>query len=258
MGVGCGRRPHAHFAMRRVTATAVFLMVMLTSVAASGNPKSGKQQPLTFTTVTATSSWGSFVEQLNDWPAPQDPIVNPLPACTWDINDHLSLVTTDGYIDPGVTVAKSVCMVADFDPVYKTVNGTANWWQSGRAHYGLSVTAPSPDLTVAACYEPQGRCFNRLPTYDPSTRMYGWSLCSQVVYAPDDEALAEVPGSNGGYGVVETITATISNTTDRRVKDIVAGVGVTSAAGLANPPRTPGCPDPLPPKTFDYPFSWVT
>jgi hypothetical protein len=230
----------------------VALSVLVLSAIAEG----GKEQPLSFANATTGGASNVVIEQQNDWPFPPDPIVNSLPGCTWDINDYLTL-TTRGYLAPGAIVTKNVCMVSDYNPVYKTVNGMTTWWGSSRGHYGAAISAPSPDLNVTVCYAPQARCFHPSPVWDANAREYDWALCSQVVYVPDDPELVDIAGSNGGRGVVTTITFTLENPTARQVKGVSAGVGVASGAGLQNPPVTPGCPWPLPEKTYDYPFSWV-
>lgn len=218
----------------------------------------GQQQPLTFSTGTATGASNIVIEQLNNWPFSANPIVNPLSGCSWDVNDYLSLTTSEGYLDPGAGVAKSVCMVSGFTSILKTVNGVTGSYSAAGGHFGMSVQAPSPDLHVTACYSTPGRCFTPGPIWDSSAKQYVWIWCSQAVYVNDDPVLMEIPGSNGGIGVITTITLQVQNLTGRRVKNIRAGLGVASAAGLSNPPVTPGCSYPLAPKVYDYPFSWVS
>lgn len=230
---------------------------MLLLLVASRGIGRGQQQPLSWDGAGGDSAKNVVVEQQNDWPFPQDPIVNPLPACYWDINDHLGLKARVGSLTAGAVVSKDVCMVSDYNPVVRIINGVENPVSGERGHYGMSMTAPSDGINVTVTYQPQDRTFMVLPTWNQLERQYEWAFCSQVVYVPDDAALAEIPGSNGGIGVVTTITLLLENTTGKTIKDVQPAVGVSSAAGLANPPVTPGCPSPVTGKTFEYPFSWV-
>lgn len=237
------------------------LLVVLAATAAFFMAESvgaGKQDPLDWLNASANGQSTLYVEQQNDWPLPDDPalrVVNPLPGCAWDVNDRLELVDR-GYLDPGVTVTKQVCMIADHNPTFRTVHGLSGWWSSERGRFGFDVRSSSAGLSVSACYQPQGRCFTASPVWDQLSRTYGWRLCSQVVYLPDDPALAEIPGSNGGVGVVSTVTTTITNTNGRRIRDVRAAVGVQDGSGLTGPPIGPGCADVPPTDHVDYPFTW--
>lgn len=81
----------------------------------------------------------------------------------------------------------------------------------------VELGSPSASLLVQVCYSPQGRCFPLAPQAVDTG--YRYSLCSHVVYEPDDPALVEIAGSNGGLGVVTTITASVQNQTSATVRD---------------------------------------
>ncbi len=238
---------------RAVAASSTALLLLLVTRSMSRGP----QQPLSWVGAGGDSAKNVVVEQQNDWPFPPDPIVNPLPACFWDINDHLSLKARLGSLAVGAVVSKDLCMVSDYNPVTKVINGVENPIYGERGHYGMSLVAPSDGIAVTVTYQPQGRTFTVLPDYNRAERQWEWGFCSQVVYNPDDPALAEISGSNGGIGVITTITLRLENTTGKLIKDVQPAVGVSSAAGLANPPVTPGCTPPITGKVFEYPFSWV-
>lgn len=165
--------------------------------------------------------------------------------CLWSVNDH-ELWTTFGYLDAGISVGRSKCVVADHGLV---------------APYGFStaaVYAKSPDLSVSVCFS-QGRCFSPSPVYVSSSRQYRWTFCGKVHYDPDDPALVEIPDSFGGLGEVSTVTTTITNTTDRRLRDIVARVGYASdIAVFMGWVDAEGCLPTIPyVDHFEYPYRWT-
>lgn len=233
------------------------VVVVLLALLVAGPVSAGKPQPLDWVNPATDGQSTYVVEQQNDWPwpAPELRVVNPLSGCTWDVNDRLTL-TDSGYLNPAVPVSKAVCMVTDHNPTWRSVFGLEGWWSSERGRFGFQLDAPSASLQITACYTPQDRCFTPAPVWQPTTRTYRWTVCSQVVYTPDDPVLTEIPGSNGGLGVVSQILTTVVNTGARRVPDVRLSVGVQDGAGLAGPPIGPGCADTPPTAHVAYPFTW--
>lgn len=83
---------------------------------------------------------------------------------------------------------------------------------------GVSVSAPSPDLVVTLTYEPQGVSFT-LPARAVG-RDFEYRGCVTGPIYGNWPALEEVPGSNGGRGRQTQITVTVTNPTERRVRNV--------------------------------------
>lgn len=208
---------------------------------------------------TEYRSTQAVVEQQSDFVGcctPVDPVINPLlvspPLCAWDVDDAWHQFG-GGDLAAGQTVSGTLCMVSDHNPTYQCINEVCGWGSGQRARHSAALGSPSAALIVQVCYSPQGRCFTLAPQAVDSG--YRYTLCSHVVYEPDDPALVEIPDSNGGLGVVTTITTTVQNPTGAAVRGNVllhevVGIGRSSIASL------PPCAFNVYPTTYDYPFEW--
>lgn len=211
----------------------------------------GGQQSLDLALAIGGYQSSAWIEQQDDWPMPATPIVNPDPTCTWSVNDH-SDWSADGYLDPGATTTRSSCIVSDFNPVTATRNGTtATWNMAPYGFAGLSLLSPSSDLTVIVCYQPQARCFAPGSVYDVAVKQWRYTFCGRANYQPDDAALVAIAGSNGGRGVITTVTITLTNPTARRVRNLFARGGFSSDVTF------PTACNPVPTQTT-YPFTWAS
>lgn len=164
--------------------------------------------------------------------------------CLWSVNDH-ELWESWGYLDAGSSASRDKCVVSDYPHT---------------APYGMStvgVFAKSPNLVVTVCFEPQTRCFSPAPVL--VERQYRYTFCGHAHYDPSDPVMVEIPGSSGGRGIVTTVSTTISNPTDRRVRDVIARVGFASDISLfLGWPDAVGCLPTFPyTDESDYPFAWT-
>jgi len=223
--------------MKRVifAALAVFAVVALPALAAPnplGSWQGGGQH----------SGWIEQQQITSTTPA------NPFGgSCKWSVNDHEDWQTF-GYLDPGAAVTFERCVVTDYGAK-----------MGGIAPYGMStveLVAKSPDLIVEMCFS-QGRCFVPSPVYSDS--LYHWTFCGKVEYEWGDPAIVEIPDSEGGYGEVSTVTTTISNPTNKRVRDVVAFVGYASDIALfMGWTDAHGCLETIPyVDHFEYPYRWT-
>jgi hypothetical protein len=220
----------------------------------------GKPHSLDLGNSGSQGQWDRVLEKYNESPlsAGEPTVVNPRPDCTWDINDWSSLGTT-GDLAPDAAVTGSACQIEGFNPMYVEKNGVLTWWSGVSPWFGVAVDAPSPDLSVKACYSPQARCFTLSPTALDS-KTYRYRICAQVVYTPDDPSLSEIAGSTpvtlptgstDGRGVATTITSfTVSNPTGRVVRGVGVNWGVSSDAVF-----TLACPSHHA-AYAEYPFRW--
>lgn len=205
------------------------------------------------------SNWGGsfggsgsgFVEQQSNFPFDSAAVTNPT-GCFWDINDY-GAEGTSGYLTDSFSAP--FCLVSDPDPIYRTLNGLSAWWSSPHLYFGSVVQSASPSLLVTVCYQPQARCFTPAASLDAGSRLWTWSFCGHAVYRGDplDSAVPEIPGSNGGHGVVTTATTTVTNTGRRQVKNVDVTLGLTSDFHTE-----PGCSKPLVHPQSEYPFTWST
>src|SRR6266852_8354656 len=122
-------------------------------------------QPVQFDQLT-NSEKKDPVEQQTIWvsppacttlcPFPDDRsqwVTNPT-SCWWDADDHRSVYATNDYLDSNASVQVSDCQIAEADYTYETRYGTTGWWTNPPRPLGMQINAPSPNLTVTACYQP--------------------------------------------------------------------------------------------------------
>lgn len=197
------------------------------------------------TSWTGGGQHSSWIEQQQTSPTtPTNPFGG---SCFWSVNDH-EFLESRGYLDPGVSISLSKCVVAGF--------------QSNVAPFGFStaeVVTRSPSLMLTVCYEPQGRCFSANPVLGPD-RLYHSTFCGRALYHESDPAVIEISDSFGGRGVVTSVTTTISNPTGKRVRDAIARVGLASdIAVFLHWPDAVGCLPEIPyVDRFEYPFEWAS
>lgn len=245
----------------------VFALTLSISVL-SAVVTAGKPQPLDLTSYFGFNQGpGGVIEKQSWWldgthADPNHTVINPGTetfgrTCTWDINDHSEFSTGTRFLGAGASTSREDCHLFDFDPVYRCDSGTCAWWSGTSNWVGLRVDASSPDIKATICVAPQGTCFTVLPVYDVSTHLYVYSICAQARYAPDDPAVQDIVGSNGGRGMPTVVTRTVTNPTTRTIKTVTASWGLTSDVVT-----TPGCPSYATPSwtwpTRDvYPWRWI-
>lgn len=163
----------------------------------------------------------SFVEN-------QPGATNPT-GCFWTFDDNWQAFGS-GYLDAGVSLVRSHCLIADWTP----------------HQLGITVTAPSPSLVITFHYDPWGvefvvpaRLVGNGFEYRGCVIGPRWSLALDL--------LPEVSGANGGRGSPASITITVANPTGKRIGKIDAGFEFGSAGVL--PRRQALCQD-HPPDEF--------
>jgi len=231
--------------MKRIifAALAVFAILVLPASASNPNVPLGSW--------TGGGQHSGWIEQQQYWlgsmPTDGTAITNPFGgACFWSVNDHAQLISS-GYLDPGTSVVDTKCVVSDY---------------SNAAPYGFTtayVVSKSSDVTLSVCYQPQNRCFDATSNYNTKERTYRSSFCVRAHYQQQDPLMQEIPGSNGGLGLVTTVTTTITSTATKRVRDVYAQVGYASdIAVFMGWGDAIGCLPTIPyVDHFEYPFQWT-
>jgi hypothetical protein len=235
--------------------TVAALLAGLLIVGAAGAARGGKTGPLTLDGFAAQGQRSTWLEQQDDWPQPPDGVakINSLSGqCWWTVNEHSYDFRRLGYLDPGASASASFCAVADFNPVLATRFGvTASWSNAKYGFTGAFVYSDDP-VTLTVCFQPQARCFTAVSRWDASQRVYRSTLCSRANYSPADETLEEIAGSNGGRGVVTTVTVTVGNPGTRRIRSVDVRGGFSSDQVFPQ-----GCDGPNQAQR-EYPFEWTT
>jgi hypothetical protein len=102
-------------------------------------------------------------------------------------------------------------------------------------------------LHVTLCYDTSPRCFTPAPVYDQDTRNYVYSTCTRESYRyhglddpSSDPALGVVAGSQGGVGVVEHVTLSVTNPNAHGNASVFAQLGEDATADGVT---TGGCSD---------------
>lgn len=201
------------------------------------------------------------VEQETDWAFPADQslwVINPSHQvpCSWDVDDQW-MSYAQGTLGAGESLAVDECVIASPTSFYRTVYGQTGWWSQQAGLLGQRLQAPSAGLTVAMCWQPQGRCFTPAPTYDAANKVYVWRSCARAQYHPTDLEMVEVPGSQGGIGMFQTVTVTVTNPTSHNVRNVFSDVSAVSVVQVAGSGFTSGCPDQNSGLyVTDYPFTY--
>jgi hypothetical protein len=200
--------------------------------------------------------YGSFVdptiEQQTDLPFGSGNVVtNPYRAtpCAWDVDDHWYSIA-EGTLKAGQSLAKTECVVSSQSPFWVSVNGVYGWWSFSLGWYGTQVKADVGSLVVTVCYDVEDWCHTPTPTYDAASKVWTYDSCTLAAYSPEDPAVYEIPGSNGGRGVVHQVTVTVTNPTARSVRNFSSLVGPVGAGTTWG-----GC-DTAASMVGDYPFTY--
>lgn len=134
----------------------------------------------------------------------QQPGVVNSDGCLWDIDDNWRM-GDGGNLGAGEVASASQCLVAD-----------------GAYHLtGVSVEALSPQLKVTVGYEPQAVVFTLTPE-QIDRRLWRYLGCVTGPLYGNWPALPVIEGSNGGHGLVTTVTVTVENLSDRPARDVAA------------------------------------
>jgi len=200
----------------------------------------------------------SPVEQETDYPFPADQsewVINPFGdvPCGWDVDDYWQKMAM-GSLRAGETLAIDECMIASPGSSWRTIYGQTAWWSTSPGWYGVQVRADTDALSVSVCYQPEGRCFTPGLVYDAPNRSWLYNLCLTAVLANDDPLLGEIPGSQGGIGLVQTLTVSVANQTGRTARNVASSIGAVGASQQSL--GWGGCMKNAP-ITLDYPFRYT-
>jgi hypothetical protein len=132
-------------------------------------------------------------------------VTNPT-GCIWDADDHYS-VFAEGSLRVGVPAVEPFCVVAEPYSFATTRFGVEGLYGLPRRLLAVSVRSRSPGLVVRACFTPGG-CVTFPAVRDG--RDYEYAGCVRVAYADNDPAVVEIPGSNGGMGVLTQGSLTVT------------------------------------------------
>lgn len=178
-------------------------LVLVAPLSASAvKPRAAGAQGFAFTVTTLVGTSGP-VEQ-------QPSVVNPGP-CLWTIDSRETWQAVPATLDAGASSSAAACLIAD------------DAWHVA----SVIVHAPAPDLVVVISYGTPAETFQVAPQ-PAAAGGYEYEGC---VYGPTYStvsALPEVPGSNGGHGIVTQVTVTVSNPTGRAVRKMDAEAEVAS------------------------------
>ena len=231
---------------------ACVLVLLLGSLSAQARPRSQRSGPameyLLYSRVLQNP-----IEQESNIPWGEDAILNPFTDCAWDLDDH-TVSIAEGALRAGDVLAKTECVIASQSPYWMTINGVEGWYGWSLGWYGVQVRAETPDLSVEVCYQPEGRCFTASPVYDAAVSKWVYNSCTQAAFSPGDPMLSVIPGSNGGVGVVQAVTTTITNPTSRNARNVDSTLGAVGAAYIWR--GYGGCVKDAP-VTVDYPFQYT-
>lgn len=214
---------------------AILCLALLPGTAHAAKPPGGSgTQPLTWA-ISGSVQFDNPIEQQTDWPFPADLaewVINPTDDCVWDVDDNYTYFGY-GSVVAGSNASISQCFVSDPTSIYKTNYGHTAYWSQAHKYLAFSLSAPKPGLVVTVCYTPQGRCFTPKP-YLLNNR-YTYESCTQVAYRDEnDPDVYEIPGSQGGIGVITDVTVTVSNPTRQTIKDLQSATGPSwTEAGAA-------------------------
>ena len=127
--------------------------------------------------------------------------VTSLPNCVWTADSYIS-DTAYGYLNPGVGASDKICMVAD---------GLLNW--GGEPHFiEGNITAPVNNLKVNIS-DSAGHSYDVAAVPSGKTS-YTYNFCEEGSLFP---SYPSIPNTNGGYGVINPYTLTVSNPSTRSV-----------------------------------------
>ncbi|HEY4612509.1 MAG TPA: hypothetical protein VII11_05965 [Bacteroidota bacterium] len=168
---------------------ATFILVM---------PASAGRQGVTELITSELSITGPIVQQSPDPCSEETCVRNPTTNCLWNVDDRWTAGIAARKIGAGVSASGSVCLISD--------NHVPFW--------GAQVRAEKGDLLVTLHFEPQNVTF-RLDPVQWGTKAWEWKGCMSGPYYPGWNALPEIPDSNGGHGVLGTVTFTITNPTNK-------------------------------------------
>ena len=218
------------------------LTLLLAGAASAGQARASAPLPLHFAFSASPVKQNPVEQQTPTTDATFPPtdhsvwVVNNTP-CAWDVDDQWERFATDDYLDAGASVTVTDCTIAESNPLWNENHGMWAWWSNEPRTLGIRIDAPSDNLLVSACFQPQGRCFSAAPSWRADLKRYEYHLCIAVSYDPGDPAIQTIPDSNGGLGVYTDRIVTISNPTGKQVRSIsgdVAQIGYgPSAAGCA-------------------------
>ena len=141
---------------------------------------------------------GPIVQQSPDPCTEATCIRNPTTTCLWNVDDRWTAGAVARKIGAGISASGSVCLIAD--------NHVPFW--------GARVWAEKGDLRVTLHFEPQNVTF-RLDPVQWDTKVWVWKGCMFGPYYPGWNVLPEIPDSNGGRGMLGSVTFTVTNTSSR-------------------------------------------
>jgi len=250
--------------MRKLLGLGLSLLVCLSvpvapPAAARQAHASGGGSGMTYQTVTQNIQ--DPIEQETDWPFPADQsqwVINPSRSvpCSWDVDDHWQQYA-QGTLNAGASLTVDECVIASPTCFYRTSYGqTAHWCQQA-GFLGQKLQASTSGLTVSMCWQPQGRCFTPSPVYDSANRVYVWKSCARAQYTEGDPTLVSIPGSQGGIGLYQTVTVTVTNPTSHNARNVFSDVSAVGTPWYATDTGESGCPGENSGLYMtDYPFTY--
>lgn len=154
---------------------------------------------------------------------PDTCVHNPT-TCVWSEDDEL-VNGSYGVLKQGTT-SFTDCMIADNTQIMPPTSIT------GTHVLGLSVVAATPDLIVQVTYQPQNVTFTFTPQLVNGSYEYRGCIVGPI---PDGDQLQPIAGSNGGWGVQESITTLTTNPTGRQWQKTLGSFYIwADAYGLPN------------------------
>jgi len=241
--------------VRRLALGLALALLVCLSAPAAARPRTASG-PAGMTYTLYQQNIQNPVEQETDYPFPEDQslwVINPIPNCAWDVDDFWQRIA-QGSLRAGETLAIDECVIASPRGFVRTIDGVTASWSNSGSWYGVQVRADTDALAVTECYQPESRCFTITPAYDAPNHSWLYNLCTNAQFNNDDPALVEIPGSQGGIGLVQTVTVSVTNPTSRTARNVTSNIGAVGTSQQAM--GWGGCVADAPIVT-DYPFRYT-
>lgn len=252
----------------------LFLVISFSGIISAGSPNT----PLVFKTIWYGQQ-NLVVEQQSDQHWPADPlrynpdwlhyVINPVDNCKWNDDDNADVIATNMIAKANTTVSGRYCKIIDSHSAYVCINDICSSWSFAKAEaIGFQFISKSPSLLVSMVIQPQNKVINLTPVFNTTTKNYQYRICISAYYNNGDPMMGYIPGSNGsndpnsveGTGLVSYFTPTVTNPTNKDVRDVSYYVQALGASQLGSGPCYDGAP--LQSHQFgeiiykEYPFSW--
>ena len=178
--------------MTKLLPLAALVALILVMPASAGPP--GVTELIT----SELSITGPIVQQSPDPCTEATCVRNPTTNCLWNVDDRWTAGAVARKIGAGISASGTVCLIAD--------NHVPFW--------GARVRAEKGDLQVTLHFEPQNVTF-RLAPVQWDTKAWEWKGCMFGPYYPGWNVLPIISDSNGGRGIIGSVTFTVANPTGK-------------------------------------------